>query len=178
MQRLLLLVLGLLVLLVGGGCAAASPQATHSVAATATRISAAATAPSAGVATTAATAGAKGEPQREGAAVLVYRRTGGFAGVDESWTVYEDGRVVDAAGKEAAVDVTALADVIAEARLSGFFDLQLAVDRKSVCADCFTYQLELSVGEQRNAVAFKDAQEDVPEAIWNLLASVQALVAR
>jgi len=176
MRKPLCLVLALLALLPTAGCTATTVAPTAVTPGVTPARTPVVTATSGSTVASTASVEAQSEPEGEAAVVLVYKRSGGFAGVDESWTVYEDGRVVDASGKESTVSISELADVIAQAQQAGFFDQRLAVDRKSACADCFTYELEMSVDGQRNKVAFKDAQQDVPDAIWRLLASVQGLV--
>ena len=157
MLKTLLLVLPLLSLLALMGCAA---------------IPAAATATPASEPSPAIEAAAVGDE-----VVLVFRRGGGIAGVDESWTMYGDGRVVDASGTETNVDDAAVAALVEQARSAGFFEQQLSPPKMSSCRDCFTYQLTISAAEQKNSISFEDAQDGVPDSIWDLAAAVQALVA-
>ncbi|MHB0874502.1 MAG: hypothetical protein ACYC5O_00505 [Anaerolineae bacterium] len=163
MYRCLLMLLALLAAIALAGCGA-TPVAAPAPTATPLPES---------TATTAATVGAAATGED---AVIEYRRSGGIAGVNESWTIYGDGQVVDVGGVETHVDAAAVAAVLEQAQAAGFYDQKLSIPKMSACRDCFSYQLAIRAGGQENRAAFEDTQEDVSPAMWDLLAAVQGLV--
>ena len=107
---------------------------------------------------------------------IVYSRTGGFAGISESWRFFGDGRVIDAQGIEYVASDTDLADLLDEMDGLGFFTWEFGTRRLGSCADCFTYSIDANHNGQSNQLTFVDAQADVPEGIWVILERIQAIL--
>ena len=107
--------------------------------------------------------------------VIVYSRSGGIARVNEEWTVYSDGRIVDIGGKERQVSAAAVADVLRQAEEAGFFEFSPKGPGNNLCNDCFNYRLSITSTGERHEVELIDAQEGVPDGIWALILSVQQL---
>ncbi len=108
--------------------------------------------------------------------VIVYSRTGGFAGISELWRFFGDGRVIDAQGVEYVVSDADLADLLDEMDTLGFFTWEFGTRRLGSCADCFTYSIDANYDGQSNQLIFVDGQEDVPEEIWIILEGIQDLI--
>ena len=116
-------------------------------------------------------------------AVIFYHRTGAFDGLDDAWTLFADGSVTHAsrgqaatttAGALSAAEVTQLAS---DLEALGFMDMWPEYGQDQGCADCFYYTLTLSSGGQITTVQWLDAADDAPEALWQAVSQVQAVVA-
>lgn len=108
--------------------------------------------------------------------VVVYSRTGGIAGISEEWRLFEDGRVVDAEGVEYSISAADMADLIDKIEALGFYEWEAGPRRLGSCADCFSYTINANHDGQSNQLNFVDGQADVPEGIWIILESLQALL--
>ena len=113
----------------------------------------------------------------QAAPVIRFSRSGGLAGVSESWQVFADGRILDAAGRERHVAPEAVQAVLEQAQRSAFLTLSLRSPILSQCRDCFTYTLSISLATGSNTVIFEDRQKGLPPGLLDLVSSVQALVA-
>ncbi|MGQ9555427.1 MAG: hypothetical protein ACUVWR_15100 [Anaerolineae bacterium] len=113
--------------------------------------------------------------QSSGAAVIVYKRSGGLAGVKDDWTIYSDGRIVDGKGSEKRVSPEEVSEVLRQAEKVGFFTFQASGPRPNLCNDCFSYSLSITSGEKSNSLSLVDGQKGVPDEIWQLLQVVQDL---
>jgi glucose/arabinose dehydrogenase len=109
-------------------------------------------------------------------AVIVFKRGGGFAGVDEEWTIKVDGTVESKDGKVASVAPEQVAAVLAEVKAMGFFDMAEAYGQKDTCNDCFTYEVTVTMGGQTKTVSTHDAAKDAPAELGQILNAIMTLV--
>jgi hypothetical protein len=107
---------------------------------------------------------------------IVYKRSGGLAGVKDDWTIYSDGRIVDVKGGEKRVSPEQVSEVLRQAEKVGFFAFQPSGPGTNVCNDCFSYSLSITSGEKNSSLGLVDGQKGVPDEIWLLLQAVQDLV--
>jgi hypothetical protein len=111
--------------------------------------------------------------------MIVFQRSGGFAGKTEQWSIYASGKISKLNGAEITVDpaqVTALLDAI---QASGFYQMKTgpSMGGPSNCKDCFTYQLTVNTGEKPQTIAVQDGAKDVPEAFWSIIQQINILIA-
>jgi hypothetical protein len=166
-----------LLIIVLTGCAtlpAEAPAPTETPAPTASP------APSATPAVTATT-----PPKSElpGEAVIVYKRNGGIAGLDEMWTIYPDGNVTFAAHAQGegperlyqveAAEVAALVDTL---ETLGFFALTGNYLPLNTCCDRITYDIEARSDDQYNHVATLDGAEGTPPELWQAIDALNKFV--
>jgi hypothetical protein len=107
-------------------------------------------------------------------AVVVLRRTGGFAGVNDEYTIYTDGNISLPKGKETQVsseDVVQLLDKIQEL---GFFEMEASYGKLSKCNDCFNYSLSVDWDGQQKTVTAVETADDVPAEYWQIVELVTA----
>jgi len=114
---------------------------------------------------------------KSGGAVIIYERSGGFAGISEMWSIYADGRVVSGDGEEFTVPADEVAALQAEIEASGIFEMIGTSGLPSACADCFVHQITVSDGEKPNSITIQggisnpeDPRAKILEEINNLLA--------
>jgi hypothetical protein len=121
----------------------------------------------------------KASLELEAAPVIVFERSGGFAGETEQWNIYATGRIANQDGKEITVDpaqVTALLEAIQTAKLTDT-KAGSGIGGLSDCKDCFTYTLTLNTGNKPQTFSAQDGAKDVPEAFWNILKQINDLIA-
>ena len=108
--------------------------------------------------------------------VLVYKRTGGIAGVDEEWIIYADGSVLDPDGGQQQVDpqqVQAIVD------MAGNMDSKGSYTPINNCCDLFTYTITVYTAEATKSVTTTDGAKQPVEVtavfdkIGQLLAASQ-----
>jgi hypothetical protein len=109
-------------------------------------------------------------------AVIIYRRSGGIAGLDEQWEIFDDGRMVAKNGAVAQAAPAEVSALLAELARIGFFDLQPQPLPLDLCCDRFTYELTAVSGQRAQTYTAVDAQEGVPSAFWQALELVQAFL--
>jgi hypothetical protein len=114
-------------------------------------------------------------PLPEGAA-LSFHRSGGFAGVDETWLVYTDGRVVSPDGSERRVEAGQVSGLLADLTAAGFFKLDPAYKPQNLCCDRFTYELIARSGELANRMSAVEGVEDTPPALLSSIQLVEAFL--
>lgn len=121
------------------------------------------------------------DPLPEGVALRL-SRSGGIAGISETWIVYTDGRVevrrkADAAAQPAGqVDPAAVQAVLAELDRLGFYDLQAEYSAKDACCDLITATLQARSGGREHRVILLQEAEDTPAEALAALQAVQALL--
>ncbi len=128
---------------------------------------------------TAATPTATSIPPTAKDAIVVYHRSGGIAGFDETWTIYGDGRI-DHTGRGAGQSGQLPTD-----RLNSLIVLIRSIDLKSIkdsyvgentCCDRFIYEITITLDGQTKSIKTIDAAEGEPQALTQLLAGITATV--
>lgn len=95
-------------------------------------------------------------------------RSGGFAGLDETWRLESDGTVLGPDGYVGSADPDAVAALIAAADAAGFFQLEDEYLPADQCCDRFLYELTLSRGDDTHTVITLDGA-DAPESLFRLI---------
>jgi hypothetical protein len=107
---------------------------------------------------------------------LTYTRSGGFAGVNESWELYSDGRVTSNKGDKKlakAEDAQALQEQLRKADLAA---MSKTTPSPQNCADCFTIELVWQEdGQESHLTIIPESPDAMPAAI-SLVESVQEYV--
>jgi hypothetical protein len=106
---------------------------------------------------------------------IVLKKTGGFAGVDESWMITTDGRITTSDGKTGQVSAVELSNAVDELEKLGFFEMQASYLPKDTCCDRFTYQLEVTVNGKPHSVTVLEAAPETPAEFWQALEAVNSL---
>ena len=104
---------------------------------------------------------------------IEYQRSGGFAGVNESYSLLSNGQVsvIDDEGWQVdSTEVDALVKRLAEL---GFYDLASAYVPKNACCDRFSHQLTVKYGNNIHSVSALGGDPKVPEQFWQILKVLQ-----
>jgi hypothetical protein len=113
-----------------------------------------------------------------GSVVIMVHRTGGFAGVDETWTLYDDGRVAHTGrgtGQTNQIGSNAVAAVIAVAR-ANFAALNTVYKPANTCCDRFVYEIAITVNGQTKTIHAVDGAADEPPTTTQVLTALQAVM--
>lgn len=116
-----------------------------------------------------------GGPLPEGA-VILFSRSGGFAGIVEEWTIYADGRIVSATGETAWAQPDRVQEVIRKAESLGFFEMAHDYVPADTCCDRILYELTIRSGERVHTVRVLEPAPDAPRGLWEIIGEVTRLV--
>jgi hypothetical protein len=107
---------------------------------------------------------------------LVVRRTGGFAGGDEEWVIYADGRVRLPNGQHQQAEAEAVLRLLTQITKSGSFQLDDAAGGFSKCRDCFNYQITVSHEGQTKTIRVQPESSDTPKELRQAIESLDAFL--
>jgi hypothetical protein len=105
-------------------------------------------------------------------AVIVYRQSGGFAGLDEEWTIYADGRVIARDGSEWQSSPEQVSDLLYTIKSLGFFKLDAVPVSIVPCCDRFYYELSVVSGDLANSAATYDGAPTSPPGLSSSMQAV------
>ncbi|MEZ4511015.1 MAG: hypothetical protein R3C62_03995 [Chloroflexota bacterium] len=112
-----------------------------------------------------------------GDAVILYQKSGGFAGVTESWWVYENGRLRDKAGNEWQLPAEDVAAFLANSKTLGLTQMEPTYIPDGFCCDQFVYSLIVRQGDGIYQTTTADGVETAPQALFQLIEEISTLVA-
>jgi hypothetical protein len=110
-------------------------------------------------------------------AVAVFQKTGGFAGVEETTTIYQDGHIENNKGETLEAPPEAIALLVSTAVDAGFFDLERSYVPENHCCDFFNYSLTIRDCEKAHTVITADEVPGTPAELWQIIDTVQSLIA-
>ncbi len=110
---------------------------------------------------------------------IVYHRSGGLGGFDETWSIYADGRI-DHFGRGAGQSGQLTPD-----RVNGLIATIRSIDLTSIkdsyvginpCCDRFSYELTITLDGKTKSIETIDAAEGEPAAVTQLLSAINLAV--
>jgi len=104
---------------------------------------------------------------------IEYQRSGGIAGINESYTVLSSGRVSVINGEGWQLDANEVDAFVKRLAELGFYDLASAYIPKNACCDRFSHQLTVKYGNNIHTVNALGGDPNVPENFWTILKEVQ-----
>ncbi|RMH01239.1 MAG: hypothetical protein D6706_02185 [Chloroflexi bacterium] len=107
---------------------------------------------------------------------IVFHRTGGFAGLDETWRIFADGRISTPAGQEKEVSPEQVAQLVTHLEQAGFFELAPAYLPDDPCCDRFFYEITLITPEQQHTVRTVDGTPDLPPALTLAIEEISTFI--
>jgi hypothetical protein len=110
-------------------------------------------------------------------AVVVFQKTGGFAGVNEQTVVYSDGFIENDKGESFQSSPDVIRTLVSTAEDIGFFDLEGNYVPEDHCCDYFNYSLTIRDCEQANTVVTADEVPGAPSELMQIINTIQALIA-
>ena len=106
--------------------------------------------------------------------VIALRQTGGFAGVDNLYIYYEDGRIDTPAGEQVTVTAEDMAAQLATLDAAGFFEMTQPKS-KPICCDHFTYTLYARDGDRENVITVSGGDPDLAPELLEIILALQSL---
>jgi hypothetical protein len=109
--------------------------------------------------------------------VIIFKRTGGFAGLEDQWIIYADGRVEDGAATAESLSPDQIAQILADAEAGGFFDLKDQYIDQNHCCDFFNYEVTLNLADGRShTVATVEQTPGMPPVLAQLIQELNELL--
>jgi hypothetical protein len=110
-----------------------------------------------------------------GDALIIYVKSGGFAGIHEEWR-FSSGTLVGPDGKEHAITAKTTDALLALLSEKGFLDMVDKSREISGCADCFNYSVTAVVDGQVKKVGADDvSMNDIP-GFGEIIAALEDIV--
>ena len=122
---------------------------------------------------------AEAEEMQAQDAAIVYQRFGGSGCVDQLYGLYPDGRVTGVDGTQAVetqVEPSAVADLVANLEGLGWFTDEMYTTWHHPCAECYTYEITVTSGDQTKTVGAVDGGTDAPAKYWLVTSRISALL--
>ena len=108
--------------------------------------------------------------------LIVLKRSGGLAGVDESWRISADGRILASDGKASQVSADSIRAAVEALDSLGFFELNSSYMPLDTCCDRFTYQLSVTANGKTHVVTALEGAQETPEDFWKAINVVNILL--
>ncbi len=112
-------------------------------------------------------------------AFLVYHRTGGLQGVNDTWTVAADGQVSYQGQRPISakqLDSAQMAELAAAVRSANFMSLEDSYVPENNCCDRYTHEITVSVAGQTKTVRTIDASPTEPASLTALIQTLNQLL--
>jgi len=111
-----------------------------------------------------------------GEPVIVFKRSGGLAGISEEWRFYEDGLVTSLTGLIWQLDPQEVSQQVEELKAWGFFELESEYFPENTCCDRYLYSIIVKQDEQEHRVDTMDGLEEMPHSLWIVLQSMNTFI--
>ncbi|MCI0398801.1 MAG: hypothetical protein L0332_06320 [Chloroflexi bacterium] len=109
-------------------------------------------------------------------AVILFQKSGGFAGVMDTWTIYADGQITKDTGESWQVAPELVNGTVAAAAAASFFDLERRYVPENTCCDLFIYTVTVRDCEQVHTVTAIENAPEAPEALWQVIRLIEQFV--
>ena len=109
--------------------------------------------------------------------LLELNRSGGFAGVDETWLIRRNGTVFYQGGEVGSITENQVSEMEWEILNGGFLDLENEYNPGNPCCDRYVFRLVYTSPEGKtHAVQATGGDEQVPEPFWQALATFRQVI--
>lgn len=109
--------------------------------------------------------------------LLVFHRSGGFAGLDQEWTLYTDGQIIMPDGQQKMVDAAQLQALLDTIQVADFLSLNDSYYvPKDTCCDRFFYTITVQLDGATKTVETIDAAPEQPERLTAVLGAINELI--
>ncbi len=121
-------------------------------------------------------ANAEQSADSSGGAVIVFERSGGFAGKTVQWSLYPDGKVVSGQNTVQTLDQAKVTALVADLKTLGFFDLKDSYGTFSQCKDCYTYTISVKQDGTIKTVSVVEGAKDAPSNLPQIMQKINSTV--
>jgi hypothetical protein len=109
--------------------------------------------------------------------LIIFKRSGGFAGLEDQWIIYPDGRVEGGGATQEAIPADQIAQILADAEAGGFFNLKDQYIDVGHCCDFFNYEITISLPDGRShTVATAEQTPGMPPVLAQLIQELNDLL--
>jgi hypothetical protein len=115
--------------------------------------------------------------EAEGTPLIILRRSGGFAGLEDEWWLYGNGRIIN--HRDNQIQQVEAAEVVSlhqDMLNGGFFNLAPEYLPADVGSDRFIYEITLVDGENRHTVTTMDDTDNAPDLLRDSLRRITTLL--
>ena len=109
--------------------------------------------------------------------IVVYHRSGGFAGFDETWSIFMDGRVQYSgrgAGSSGQLTPDRVNGLLATLRSIDLASIKESYIGANTCCDRFIYEVTIKLDGKTKSITTIDAADGEPAALTTLLNAIKA----
>lgn len=109
-------------------------------------------------------------------AFIIFKRSGGFAGVDKTWVIHLEGQIEERDGEKRQVEpaeTQALFDLI---QTAGFFDFEDTYIPEDTCCDRYNYSIMVHYEDRSKTVETIDDSPTQPEGLVKIITAINELV--
>jgi len=107
--------------------------------------------------------------------LIIFRQEGGFAGLDITWRIYNDGRIEQDDEFIGELDQNALLLLMDKIDGSGFYDMDLE-EPENICCDFFTFTITVLDGDRANSITISEADPTMPPSLDEVIRLVLQMV--
>lgn len=108
--------------------------------------------------------------------VVEFGQSGGIAGIQENWTIYDDGRILQDGQLVVEIDpeeVAALQQELVDLGLKEVAGDYVPADN---CCDRFLYTINVYEGQNFYEITALDGTPDTPEQIWEAISLIRSVL--
>lgn len=105
---------------------------------------------------------------------VIFKRSGGIGGVDESWVIFMDGRVETNTTVEPQLTAEEVSQLLGSLDSAGFFGLSGSYLPEDTCCDRFFYEITAVQETTFHTVTTLEATPDMPESLQQALQIVES----
>lgn len=109
-------------------------------------------------------------------AALIFQRSGGFAGLDQQWIIYTDGRIDLPDGAQKQVDAGQVQTLLDTIQAANFFEMNESYVPLDNCCDRFTYSITVQMDGQSKTVTTIDDAPKQPEQLTTVMNAINLLL--
>ena len=110
---------------------------------------------------------------------IIYHRSGGLAGTDDTWKISLDGTVAyqgQTAGTPEQLTTAQMAELTAAIRAANFMALEDSYVPQNTCCDRYMYEITVTLGGQSKTVSTIDASPTAPDELTQLIDTLNRLL--
>ena len=108
--------------------------------------------------------------------IIIYGRSGGFAGLQQEWTIHANGQIDLPDGSQKQVDAAQVQALFDTVTTANFQSLNESYMPKNTCCDLFTYTVTVQAGNERQTITMMDEAPNVPAELTAVHQTIDDLI--
>jgi len=116
------------------------------------------------------------EHEQRDAALVSLERSGGFAGVQEKYEIYEDGRIINSRGTTIRVPAARVESILRRIAALDLPDSCRIQIPTGLCSDCFYYRITMRSRTGKIVLRFDEQQIEGRDSLSRIARNVRDLV--